>query len=823
MGVGARVAADTAFLMDPAVWKKVKTAFADISETPNGHRAAKIAALETDVREEVAKMLAANEADSRSLNDPIFDLHDLEPADEPVAIDGYTIEREIGHGGMGIVYEARRETAGVSQKVALKVIRRGMNNDVILKRFRSEQQILATLRNEYIARFLDGGRTRDGLPYFAMEFVDGLPITEYCAAGRSTEEIVALFRDVCGAVSSAHAQLVVHRDLKPSNIFVTPDGRPKLLDFGIAKVLDVESGDGTATQFGMMTPQYASPEQVRGEKVSTLTDVYSLGLILYELLTGGRPYETEGKNYAEILDTVTQSVPVPPSQIRGARPDFTSGLGDLDNIVMKALQKEQDRRYSSVEQFSEDLRRFLAGLPVIARADTVSYRLRRFLGRNRAAAAASLAVTLTLLGGIGATSWQAYRAEKQRLLAEKRFREVRTIANNVVFKYDDEIKKLDGSTAVREMIVADATDYLDNLAADSEGDIELERELALAYLKLGDAQGAIYSANTGNTAGALQNYTKSIELLEKVVDGMPNDVGAKDDLLTAYDKRISLAARTDGESSLKLGLLDKSTALVEQILRTEPRSVKRLAQLSRLYVRKGDSVGTIVSRPDLEKKLESHLKALQFADEALESAADDPEIVRGAVRSEQRVGTDYYWLGVNALKFGNPQDAPENFKSALPHHQRMFELSDRLGRLQPATAETRRDRLAVLTSLAPTLAQNGRLDEALQLARDAEVIARTTQSLDPANREATFDVGEVQLLYSTIYSISGKAEISVDFKLKARDVFHGIFAADRSNLEAFTRTVNLTKELNLDLERLGRQTDAEKNRARLAELQSARK
>ncbi len=814
MGFGTRVASDTTFLMDPAVWKKVKTAYAEASELPPDARETMLAGVDPAIRDEVVRMLAASDSDSRSLNEPIVDLHEFDQVDEPVVIDGYTIEREIGRGGMGVVYEALRETSGVSQKVALKVIRRGMNNDIILKKFRSEQQILATLRNENIARFLDGGRTNEGLPYFAMEYVEGVPITEYCASGQSTEELVALFRDVCVAVSSAHAQLVVHRDLKPSNIFITPEGKPKLLDFGIAKVLDVESGEGTATQFGMMTPQYASPEQVRGEKVSTLTDVYSLGLILYELLTGNRPYETDGKNFAEILDTVTRSAPVPPSQIRHMR----SGSGDLDTIVLKALQKEPERRYISVEQFSEDLRRFLAGLPVIARPDTMSYRFRLFVGRNKVAAVASLAVALTLVGGIAATSWQAYRAEKQRSLAEKRFREVRTIANNVVFKYHDEIKKLDGSTAVREMLVADATAYLDNLAADSQGDYDLEKELALAYLKLGDAQGAIYSANTGNTAGALQNYTKSIDLLEKLVAEKPDDIGSKDDLLNAYDKRISLAARTDGNLDLKLRMLDRSAVLVEEILRTESRSVKRLLQLSRLYVRKGDSVGTIARRETLQAKLDSHQKALEYANEALASAPDDPEVVRSAARSEQRVGTDYYWLAENALKFGDPQVAPENFRLALPHHERMFELSGRLGRLQPPTVETRRDRLAVMTSLAPTLAQNGRIDEALRLARDAEDIARTTQSLDPANREAMSDVGEVEILYSTIYAISGKADKSVEFKLRARDLFAGIYYADRKNLEARARAVALTRELIADLDRLGRSADAERNRTRLAEL-----
>ena len=300
--------------MDSEKWKQVKSIFNEASELPKDERPLFLARFSDETRLEVEKMLKAIEEESRLLNEPIVDFRDFEDAQVPEKIGDYKIIREVGHGGMGTVYEALRETENFKQRVALKVIKRGMNNEIILKRFRSEQQILATLEHPNIGRFLDGGKTADGLPFYAMEFIEGVSIDEYCRS-LSVEEKIRIFRDVCSAVSYAHTNLIVHRDLKPSNIIVTENGTPKLLDFGIAKVLDIDSKEaGTATQLGMMTPRYASPEQIRGEKVTTLSDVYSLGVIFYEILTNSKPYELEHKNYAEILEIITKTTLTKPSE-----------------------------------------------------------------------------------------------------------------------------------------------------------------------------------------------------------------------------------------------------------------------------------------------------------------------------------------------------------------------------------------------------------------------------------------------------------------------------------------------------------------------------
>jgi serine/threonine protein kinase len=340
-------------------------------------------------------------------------------------VGAYRLVREIGRGGMGAVYLAVRADDQYQKRVALKLVKRGMGTKDILRRFRHERQILAGLNHPYIAQLLDGGTTEDGLPYFVMEYVEGQPITNYCDTHKLTiAERLKLFRQVCAAAQYAHQNLVVHRDLKPSNILITADGAPKLLDFGIAKLLNPELSaqaiDPTVTALRLMTPEYASPEQVRGEPVTTASDVYSLGIVLYELLTGHRPYRLKSRMPHDILRTVCEEEPERPSTVidrveagasaegathiplapeivsrtREGQPDKLRRRlqGDLDNIVLMAMRKEPQRRYATVNQLSEDIRRHLEGLPVVARKVTFGYRLQKFIARHKTSAAAAAVV-----------------------------------------------------------------------------------------------------------------------------------------------------------------------------------------------------------------------------------------------------------------------------------------------------------------------------------------------------------------------------------------------------------------------------------------------
>ena len=338
-------------------------------------------------------------------------------------IGSYKIVKQIGLGGMGSVYLAERADGQFEQKVALKLIKPGNNSFEIIKRFQAERQILARLQHPNIARLLDGGITNEGLPYFTMEYVEGDSIDVYCDKNKlSIKERLELFITVCNAVNYAHQNLIIHRDLKPGNIYITKDGRVKLLDFGISKVFTEDETDGSTrmTQTGLfiMTPEYAAPEQIRGETVSTATDIYALGLILFQLLTGAFPYKLNSFAPLELEKVICLTDPAKPSTVitrstkttndaekteaekifttRNIEPSNLKKLliGDLDNICMMALRKEPANRYNSVEQFKDDVSKYLIGLPVIARTPTIKYRTQKFIRRHYLILSAA---TLTVL------------------------------------------------------------------------------------------------------------------------------------------------------------------------------------------------------------------------------------------------------------------------------------------------------------------------------------------------------------------------------------------------------------------------------------------
>ncbi|WP_412069719.1 protein kinase domain-containing protein [Rubrivirga sp. IMCC43871] len=415
--------------MNDTAWHRVADILADALGVPLAERAALLdtscrsadGTVDRALRREVEAFLAASDAADAdgSLASPVAGLVDdaalVDDVPLGTAIGPWRLTGVLGEGGMGIVYRAERADGAFEREVALKRLRSGPGRRRLAARLRAERQTLARLEHPGVARLYDGGVSDDGTPYLVMEWVDGEPVTAWAQrTGASVEARVRLFVQVCEAVAYAHARLVVHRDLKPSNVFVV-DGDPprvKLLDFGIAKLLDAT--DATQTASAAMTPAYAAPEQLTGGDITTATDVYSLGVVLYELLTGQRPYDVSGVTAGEAERIVRESLPSRPSSVAGDR----RLAGDLDTVVMKALAKEPARRYASAEALGDDLRRHLDGLPVDARPATIRYRVGRFVRRHKGAAAAAAFAVLALVGGLGAALWQAREAARERDRAE---------------------------------------------------------------------------------------------------------------------------------------------------------------------------------------------------------------------------------------------------------------------------------------------------------------------------------------------------------------------------------------------------------------------
>jgi tetratricopeptide (TPR) repeat protein len=558
--------------VNPERWRQIEAIFQAALEREPADRAAFVAEAagdDAELRRDVASLLAQPVADT-FLEAPIRDAAravttEADDARVGQRVGAYRITGLVGHGGMGDVYRGVRDDDQYQKQVAIKLVRSGIATESLLRRFRHERQILASLEHPNIARLLDGGTTDDGVPYLVMEFIEGVPITTYCEQQSLTiPQRLSLFLHAASAVSYAHQNLVVHRDLKPSNVLVTAGGTPKLLDFGIAKLLsaDPDSDDTpkTMTALHLMTPDYASPEQVRGLPISTATDVYSLGAVLYEMLCGERAHRFTSYTPADIERVVCNTEISKPSTAARHTGAPVSRLhrrlaGDLDTVVLMAMRKEPERRYGSIEQFAEDVRRYLDGRPILARQDTFGYRAGKYLWRHRIAVAAVALILISLTAGLATTIWQAQRAER-------RFQQVRRLANTVLFDLSDQIAALPGATQARELVAKTGLEYLDSLAAEAAGDPALQLEVAEGYFRLALVQGGFRVPGLEQMDAALASHRKAQALGRELMTRDPRNT-----------KVLAMMVKTHsniGDILQARGDLKTASAEMEEALRLSP-------------------------------------------------------------------------------------------------------------------------------------------------------------------------------------------------------------------------------------------------------------
>ena len=705
----------------PEHWDGIKALFDELYPLPGEERAARLAAAAPELAREVQALLQEHDAEEGA--DRAFLSSALLAWPAPPQRRGpgqrlgpWRLASPLGEGGRGEVWLVERDDGSFQGRAAAKLLRAGLSSAQVLSRFALERQALARLNHPHIARLLDAGADTDGAPYFVMEYVDGQPIHE-AVRGRSLEDRLALFLQLADAVSHAHRHLLVHRDLKPSNVLVDTTGQVKLLDFGIAKALEPEdlepgaadaAGGGT-TVFGQrpFTPSHASPEQVRGEPIGTPTDIYSLGVLLYQMLTGTRPTGRGLTSPAALARSVLEDEPTRPSRLTDAEasdadwPRNRRRLeGDLDNILLKALEKEPERRYASVDAMATDVRAYLAGWPVSARQASPAYVLSKFILRHRGIALALGLGVLGLAGGLAATlvqgQWaialgtlglggglvlalvQARAAAQARDTAQARFDDLRQLARSVLLDYDRLVEPLVGSTPVRQRLVSDALAYLERLSRAAPDDRQLRLEMGVAYRTVGYVQyNGFGRPHLGDRAGAMHSYAQAATLLQPLVDTAPHEDEPAYELALALSARAGVWAN-EGDMVRAAPPLEQSAALFSRHLQPDRPDLRNRLELARTHLRLAsgwvavyDSARALAAAAQAEQHLH-HMARLQ---------PDHPEL-------------DHVWVWVNVIAC-RAHRAAGQWPRLLERTEHNWRILERLRQREPDNGRFIEDQLHI--------------------------------------------------------------------------------------------------------------------------------
>jgi serine/threonine protein kinase len=646
--------------LNPERWQEISPHLDEALSLSEQGRASWLAALRLQ-RPELADLIEKLLEEHRALAAEHFlESKVAQPANEPSltgeTLGPYKLISRIGAGGMGSVWLAERVDGLFERQVAVKFLNLAVDRRAA-ERFKREGRILGQLAHPHIAELIDAGVTPKGEPYLVLDHVQGKPIDEYCnERKRDVDERLKLFLDVLGAVANAHANLIVHRDIKPSNVLVTDDGEVKLLDFGIAKLLAEDASPAAPTQLtleggGGLTPQFAAPEQISGGLITTATDIYSLGVLLYLLLTGQHPIGPGPHSPAGLVKAITESEPSRPSEIvassgsaaaaaaerRAVSPERLRRKlrGDLDTILGKALKKNPMERYVSAEAFADDLRRYLRHDPISARPDTISYRAAKFLRRNRIAVALTTAGVVLVVGSL---STGLYVANRERKVAEQRFVQVRQLANKFI-ALDEDVRGLQGATKVRMKIVSDSLQYLNSLSSETHADKDLALEIAYAYVRVAHAEGDPTSPNLGQFAEAQENLTNAARLVDGVLAQDPNNRRALFIATTIAHDRMSLADLGDRREEVSAQAA-RTASLIERFMGLGNASPHDVDSMVYFYVNVADAVANSRRFDD----------AIRYCRRAL-------EISEPVAKSHRYHGSVYYVWAYALSQMGNLDSA----------------------------------------------------------------------------------------------------------------------------------------------------------------------
>src|ERR1700733_7282791 len=634
----------------------------------------------------------------------------------------YLLVRELDSGGMGVVYLAVRSDDHYFQIVAIKMIRKGLDSAELVQRFRVERQILATLNHPNIGAILDGGDTKEGRPFIVMEYVEGQPITLACeGSGLSIPQRIELFRSLCSAVHYAHQKQIIHRDIKPSNVMVTPEGVIKLIDFGTSKPLEpqlvLKDDTPTETGFRMMTPDYASPEQLQGEQLTTATDVYSLGVLLFELLTGSRPYTLRGLSPTEAERVLL----TPEGRKPSSAPDLTSRrrkelAGDLDRIVTTAMNHDPAQRYRSVQHLEEDLLRYLQGKPIAARSASPIYTLRKLVQRNKTVMLTALAMVVLL-----STSLLIYWSQSRK--ADRRVTQVRALAGAAISDLTDNLQHSSASTKTQAALFHSALTYLDELRRSTGNDPRLLIELSKAYVRVGDLEGSPFVANLGNSGTAVASYQKAWQAAREAHARMPGDESTEA-LIEAYQRLGGIEAflgnLNEAQDNYQQGL-----SWAHRFWQEKPGDPVRKRLLARNYAGMGDVYLRNLS-PD---------QALENLSMAFQVFGDGPD---GDEDHDQMLIGFYLDMGRTLNELGKQSQALENNRKAVA-------LGEALVQRYPSSVRARRSLLLAYEEIVLPLAGRDALNvgdsaQAQVYARKGLAIAQTLVRVDSGNVQAHYDL-----------------------------------------------------------------------------------